>query len=1013
MLIHRKSKKIIINLIIFLLIFNLFNISIDANNNARPDLTIQEVDFSKNINNLYEGDEVLIKVKIANIQSSNPDENLNITDESIVVSLKIDDTLIKTNGTINDLSIGQSVIVNFTWNVTLTENTERTIYIFVDYGNNINERNENNNAWDSNIYVYEKQTDLRVIDVIFSNELTANKNTDITVKIKNYGKETDETFTVRFCSSIDGIIETLLYDDELLKNNSANFSFNWTPSRFGSQYITFEIFYKGSSHHINKQDVKVRAYRLNWWNESWHYRYYLSVTGTGNISSKINFTGLLNDIDVFSSNFENETIRIIKYSLNGDIVDVVENYSFVESEQYDPINNATGNLTWNVTGSSSEKYYCIYFDVLENRGVRNKLTEKENMMVTDDTEINFYGISEGWWTDILKPSEDDYFKIGDKLNLTFYTKSKANIVKAKIMHESQQGIYDINLTNVEKYTLWENNTFVFDEEGLWTIAANCSDDAGYRSNQTLITCYVGKPDLYVDFIKIESTDEYTAPDIYNGDLVNITGFIQCTNASPTDVKILLEVYKLNDLIHTDNKTLDINCNENTSVLFEWKVNVTGVIKFIITVDADDTVDELSESNNKLINAINIIEWPDLRIDSIDFPLSNFNEYDNITINVDVSNIDGGDAVNYEMVLYIESVRQGYVKYQFEKYRLSFNLSQGSSKSFDLYWDPALPGEYYVGVMIIVNEIKKDINIDNNRMFAKTLKVVRIEEVAPVISNVRITPDVPEQGDTLTIFADVTDDTGIDFVDINIKFPNGDEINDDMVRVGSSKYQFIIFDLVYSGRYSIVIDAEDTTVKDNHANFSYNFTVLDEDENPVIFYVGADPMVQYPNESVEIYCIADDNIEIDYVEITIFTPDDDIIVDEMVKENDRYVYKNVYEVLGKYDFSITVEDKAGITSNASKYFWITEDLDDIDNDGLPNEWEERYGLDPYNANDAKKDLDKDGITNKEEYELGSNPDKNIQLQNIGSRIRENVGYLTISLIFFIIIIIFSIIILRRR
>jgi len=48
------------------------------------------------------------------------------------------------------------------------------------------------------------------------------------------------------------------------------------------------------------------------------------------------------------------------------------------------------------------------------------------------------------------------------------------------------------------------------------------------------------------------------------------------------------------------------------------------------------------------------------------------------------------------------------------------------------------------------------------------------------------------------------------------------------------------------------------------------------------------------------------------------------------------------------------------------------LADSDSDGMTDEWEKRFGLNPYDAADAALDLDKDGFTNLAEFNGGSDP-----------------------------------------
>jgi len=54
--------------------------------------------------------------------------------------------------------------------------------------------------------------------------------------------------------------------------------------------------------------------------------------------------------------------------------------------------------------------------------------------------------------------------------------------------------------------------------------------------------------------------------------------------------------------------------------------------------------------------------------------------------------------------------------------------------------------------------------------------------------------------------------------------------------------------------------------------------------------------------------------------------------------------------------------------------------DTDNDGMPNDWETRQGLNPNNAADATQDLNGDGYTNIEKYIYGIDPKKKVDWKN---------------------------------
>ena len=103
---------------------------------------------------------------------------------------------------------------------------------------------------------------------------------------------------------------------------------------------------------------------------------------------------------------------------------------------------------------------------------------------------------------------------------------------------------------------------------------------------------------------------------------------------------------------------------------------------------------------------------------------------------------------------------------------------------------------------------------------------------------------------------------------------------------------------------------------------------------------------------------------------------------------------IYVILGKYNTSSTYFDFTPADVGKAEFSLVagseeanfTKDISgdndgdgiidsndpDDDNDGMPDEWESKYGLDQFSNKDAATDLDGDGLTNLEEYKLGTDP-----------------------------------------
>ncbi|WP_455392226.1 PKD domain-containing protein [[Eubacterium] cellulosolvens] len=96
-------------------------------------------------------------------------------------------------------------------------------------------------------------------------------------------------------------------------------------------------------------------------------------------------------------------------------------------------------------------------------------------------------------------------------------------------------------------------------------------------------------------------------------------------------------------------------------------------------------------------------------------------------------------------------------------------------------------------------------------------------------------------------------------------------------------------------------------------------------------------------------------------------------------------KHTFPEQGKYTVTLTVTDPEGLINTAIKEVQVLEpvvvddsgidvNVKDLDGDGMPNDWEVYYDLDPNNPNDAELDKDKDLLSNLHEYNLGTNPTK---------------------------------------
>jgi len=991
-------EKTLISVIVLILMLNCF-VNITIAEDDKPDLKILDLDSPSTI---FEDEETEIIVQIQNIG----DKNIS-AGQTIKVGLFLDheSTPVSSNFTTAGLSKNKNIYVNISWISTISDEQKHNLSVVVNYDNELGESDYNNNVWDFFVILSEKRTDLKITETSIPNNLEINKKSTILTTITNTGKTKDGFTYVEIKSDKEGLIDTATTNKTLDRNSSYTFTLNWTPDVFGIHKVTFRVYDENMTYDTVEKTVAVGIHKFEWWNESWHYRFFISTDKKDIVSANLNFTGLLNRLNVSSKNFENNTIRIVRYDSDGKVVGTIDEYWFNESKNFDNENNATGTLVWNASGGTGLRYYLVYFDVQTNPGVRTILSETENMNVSYELNINDSNIVDAWWATINKPVEDSFIFKNNPAQINVSTVSIANNVSAFVFLSTNiSHNFTLYLSNSGNGTEWLSNSFYFDLDGPWTVRVMCNDSAGYEAYIIEHSFYVGKPDF--ELVNISFKSNLSLDRIYVDDYVNISVDVFCHNASINNVSVYLSINNSTD-INAYNKSVkfDFVKNKENVVNFFWNTSLYGKYNVSVLVDYGDLVNETNETNNALSKVLEVYEIPELTVEEITLPTKPVYEFDKIKIDATIKNTALGDAIDYEVALYIEPESQSYMKYVTERDRDKITVEANSTDTISLYWNNAVAGQWLVGVKIITDASKRDTNILNNHLLCNQILTVKsYEHNAPVIKNIEVQPTSIEQGENIAIFANITDDSGIEKV--NITITNPDKINTtlDMFRATGDTYKCVFDNTLLIGIYYFNITAVDVSVHENFAKKTGSFNVDEETQPPTISYFGTEPIVQLKNKNLEIFCFAKDNMGIKHVQVFVTSPSG--LVSEymlFLNSGDKYTYIGKYDEYGSYTYYIQVTDEANNSINSeNKMFWISSNTEDRDNDGMPDWWEQRYGLSPKDPSDAKEDLDGDGISNIDEYKGNINPEKDIFIQNAGYRIKNNLGYLGVSVILFIIL-----------
>jgi len=808
----------------------------------------------------------------------------------IEVRLYIDDATSPTsvNSTTDGLLEGNMREFNLTWTAELGDHLLHIRLYLEDILSD---------QWDVSRTVVEKDVDLKIYELSIETPLQLKEPTYLFVNITNSGKNTSSDIDVSLF--VNEVLYHTTVIEGLAKGTFSNITFEWIPTLFGPQTINITIDPQNTIEEYDETNnyyesvIYVEAHKLDWWDSNWHYRQFFAINGTGNVSTVMNFTQLLENLGITNKTMENSTLSIVEYDTDGTVDDIISSYQFNESELFDNVTNAIGVLTWNVTEDPG--YYYIYFDTQENLGEREVSEEVVSIVASGNASVQYSNPVEGWWVDIEEPSAEEY-PLNRSVSLEILTMAKASNLTLEL---SREGSYIKTLVpDTTDNSLWFDD-YIFSQEGNWSIVVNTTDNSGYEpKNQSTVYFRVSAyPDIAV-----------------------VTVFIT-----------------LNEVI------------EGEAIEIFAIVNNTGEI----------------------------------------------------------------DAVNYQMRLYLSQDTLTWESNQL-KNTSTIDVEKNETKLVSLTWDPALfgdpskEGNWTAGIWVYTNSTYKDSNTSNNRGTNASIRVVEGEKNPPTIELTEIT-DPQEREQVVTIKARIIDESGIKIVNISISNPEQDLFNYTMNQQSGNIYVVLFDETTLVGDYNFTITAKDNSFYENTSTLHGTFEIIQDATPPTIEYLAAKPKVQLKGEDVTVVCIAQDNYAVHGARITMIDPEGHESIETMVEsDTNKFVFKDAYEIIGKYEFYVFVTDDSDNEQESDhKTFWITTDLDDTDNDGMPDWWEKRYGFDPYDPSDAQEDYDDDDSSNLQEYIENTNPLKSQTLnQQFISNIEDNLLYFIVSIILFSIVLLLA-------
>jgi hypothetical protein len=910
------------------------------------------------------------------------------------VSLYIDTTY--TTHITQNISLLQTThTITLTWTAHQAPGTDhRTINVTVTAS--IPDKNPHNNYKTKTITITPQLPDLTFTTPLhIIGDHTLNKPITLTATIINHGRTFDHTINTTFTTT--HTTQTTTHTGTLHYNHTYNTTYSWTPTTPGTYTLNLtidplnQITENNETNNTLTSATTIYDTRQPWWNPNWHYRILYNVTGTGNLTRSLNFTTLLTNLGITGHTFENNTLTVIKHtSTTATLIKA----HFTPSTHYNPLTNATGTLTWNTTGTAT---YAIYFDTTGNLGTRTNHAN-QTWTTTGTPTATTPTPPQAWWT-TLKTPINTYYPPKQPFDLTLQTKAKTTMTATLYRNDIYNTTQPLTTTDHVNWTATLNLA-----TGTWTLITTANDTAGYTT-QTTYTLNSTTPDLAIILAHLTTPlpEKTTTP---------ITAYAYAYNATLHNVTIHFKDGTTNI---TTYEHLTLTKNTNTTIKTNWTTTTLGTHNISVTISTIG-VTESNPNNNKKHQFVTITAAPDLGIYNLTIPTTSVDQGSTVNITTKIRNSGHATATNFTVGLYLDKYQD--IRYQNPNATQLLSLDAGKTATITLTWPKAAYGDnghWYVGIKVY-NTTHPDPNPSNDTFtINRTINVTSADRTNPLLT-VTSNPGTIERGRYAIIIAKATDPSGIKSVTITITMPNKKKTTNNMTDIGNQLYRYVFTNTTLIGTYNFSITAIDLSPYHNITTIPLQiFHVIQDKTAPSINYTGINPAVQLPGRTIEFTCLTWDYSNVSSVAIKIKTPEATILSFLMTKNQEGYyVFDYEFTTIGQYTCNVISRDVySNSNTSTSSTFWISNDLNDTDNDGMPDTWEQRYGLNPLDPTDATLDPDHDGLTNLEEYQAGTDPLHAPASASALEAFKDHPVYLAASNLFFIIILGLVFLLQRRK